>query len=198
MMNYDCVSINLKSQDKAIFSSKKEACEYFNSHFGVDILADLKEQEKKLSKSCERCRKKENNKKDCAVCERRKESEKVQKSINDVEQGKCCYYEWYFGDYKKKLLKETQFDLLRICGIYKVNSNYEVIEKIYKIITVVIEDVSNSDILSSKIPEMMRVGQEAVIAIPKENDPKSIRKFISKMRLQVLNDHRKKCEKLIA
>ena len=52
--------------------------------------------------------------------------------------------------------------------------------------------------LSSKIPEMMRVGQEAVIAIPKENDPKSIRKFISKMRLQVLNDHRKKCEKLIA
>ena len=71
-------------------------------------------------------------------------------------------------------------------------------EKIYKIITVVIEDVSNSDTLSSKIPEMMRVGQEAVIAIPKENDPKSIRKFISKMRLQVLNDHRKKCEKLIA
>ena len=58
MMNYDCVSINLKSQDKAIFSSKKEACEYFNSHFGDDILADLKEQEKKLSKSCERCRKK--------------------------------------------------------------------------------------------------------------------------------------------
>lgn len=198
MMNYDCVSINLKSQDKAIFSSKKEACEYFNSHFGDDILADLKEQEKKLSKSCERCRKKENNKKECAVCERRKESEKVQKSINDVEQGKCCYYEWYFGDYKKKLLKETQFDLLRICGIYKVNSKYEVIEKIYKIITVVIEDVSNSDTLSSKIPEMMRVGQEAVIAIPKENDPKSIRKFISKMRLQVLNDHRKKCEKLIA
>lgn len=46
MMNYDCVSINLKSQDKAIFSSKKEACEYFNSHFGDDILADLKEQEK--------------------------------------------------------------------------------------------------------------------------------------------------------
>ena len=75
---------------------------------------------------------------------------------------------------------------------------YEVVEKIYKIITVVIEDVSNSDTLSSKIPEMMRVGQEAVIAIPKENDPKSIRKFISKMRLQVLNDHRKKCEKLIA
>ena len=186
MMNYDCVSINLKSQDKAIFSSKKEACEYFNSHFGDDILADLKEQEKKLSKSCERC------------CERRKESEKVQKSINDVEQEKCCYYEWYFGDYKKKLLKETQFDLLRICGIYKVNSKYEVVEKIYKIITVVIEDVSNSDTLSSKIPEMMRVGQEAVIAIPKENDPKSIRKFISKMRLQVLNDHRKKCEKLIA
>ena len=180
MMNYDCVSINLKSQDKAIFSSKMEACEYFNSHFGDDILADLKEQEKKLSKSCERCRKKENNKKDCAVCERRKESE------------------WYFGDYKKKLLKETQFDLLRICGIYKVNSKYEVIEKIYKIITVVIEDVSNSDTLSSKIPEIMRVGQEAVIAIPKENDPKSIRKFISKMRLQVLNDHRKKCEKLIA
>ena len=107
MMNYDCVSINLKSQDKAIFPSKKEACEYFNSHFGDDILADLKEQEKKLSKSCERCRKKENNKKDCAVCERRKESEKVQKSINDVEQEKCCYYEWYFGDYKKKLLKET-------------------------------------------------------------------------------------------
>ena len=141
---------------------------------------------------------KENNKKDCAVCERRKESEKVQKSINDVEQGKCCYYEWYFGDYKKKLLKETQFDLLRICGIYKVNSKYEVIEKIYKIITVVIEDVSNSDTLSSKIPEIMRVSQEAVIAIPKENDPKSIRKFISKMRLQVLNDHRKKCEKLIA
>ena len=141
---------------------------------------------------------KKNNKKDCAVCERRKESEKVQKSINDVEQEKCCYYEWYFGDYKKKLLKETQFDLLRICGIYKVNSKYEVIEKIYKIITVVIEDVSNSDTLSSKIPEMMRVGQEAVIAIPKENDPKSIRKFISKMRLQVLNDHRKKCEKLIA
>ena len=67
MMNYDCVSINLKSQDKAIFSSKKEACEYFNSHFGDDILADLKEQEKKLSKSCERCRKKENNKKDCAA-----------------------------------------------------------------------------------------------------------------------------------
>ena len=162
MMNYDCVSINLKSQDKAIFPSKKEACEYFNSHFGDDILADLKEQEKKLSKSCERCRKKENNKKDCAVCERRKESEKVQKSINDVEQEKCCYYEWYFGDYKKKLLKETQFDLLRICGIYKVNSKYEVVEKIYKIITVVIEDVSNSDTLSSKIPEMMRVGQEAV------------------------------------
>ena len=52
MMNYDCVSINLKSQDKAIFPSKKEACEYFNSHFGDDILADLKEQEKKLSKSC--------------------------------------------------------------------------------------------------------------------------------------------------
>ena len=76
MMNYDCVSINLKFQDKAIFPSKKEACEYFNSHFGDDILADLKEQEKKLSKSCERCRKKENNKKDCAVCERRKESEK--------------------------------------------------------------------------------------------------------------------------
>ena len=47
MMNYDCVSINLKSQDKAIFPSKKEACEYFNSHFGDDILADLKEQEKK-------------------------------------------------------------------------------------------------------------------------------------------------------
>ena len=64
MMNYDCVSINLKSQDKAIFPSKKEACEYFNSHFGDDILADLKEQEKKLSKSCERCRKKENNKKE--------------------------------------------------------------------------------------------------------------------------------------
>ena len=42
-----------------------------------------------------------------------------------------------------------------------------------------------------KIPEMMRVGQEAVIRNPKENDPKSIRKFISKMRLQVLNDHRK-------
>ena len=198
MMNYDCVSINLKSQDTTIFPSKKEACEYFNNHFGDDILADLKEQEKKLSKYCERCRKKENNKKDCAVCERRKESEKVQKSINDVEQGKCCYYEWYFGDYKKKLLKETQFDLLRICGIYKVNSKYEVIEKIYKIITVVIEDVSNSDTLSSKIPEIMRVSQEAVIAIPKENDPKSIRKFISKMRLQVLNDHRKKCEKLIA
>ena len=70
MMNYDCVSINLKSQDKAIFPSKKEACEYFNSHFGDDILADLKEQEKKLSKSCERCRKKENNKKDCAKGEK--------------------------------------------------------------------------------------------------------------------------------
>ena len=50
MMNYDCVSINLKSQDKAIFPSKKEACEYFNSHFGDDILADLKEKKKIIKK----------------------------------------------------------------------------------------------------------------------------------------------------
>ena len=198
MMNYSCVSVNLKDQNKTIFETQKEACDYFNVKFGTAILNDLKEQQDKLFKSCELCRNKNDNKKSCGECEKRKKLEKVQKAIQEAEQGKCCYYEWYFDDYKKKLLKEPEFDLFKICGIYKVNSKYEVTEKVYKIITVVIEDVSNSDTLSSKIPEMMRVDQEAVIAIPKENDPKSIRKFISKMRLQVLNDHRKKCEKLIA
>lgn len=57
MMNYSCVSVNLKDQNKTIFETQKEACDYFNVKFGTAILNDLKEQQDKLFKSCERCRK---------------------------------------------------------------------------------------------------------------------------------------------
>ena len=197
MMNYSCVSVNLKDQNKTIFETQKEACDYFNVKFGTAILNDLKEQQDKLFKSCERCRNKNDNKKSCGECEKRKKLEKVQKAIQEAEQGKCCYYEWYFDDYKKKLLKEPEFDLFKICGIYKVNSKYEVTEKVYKIITALIEDVPSGDKLFAKVPEMMKVKQEGMIANPEGNDQKKIRKFISRIRLQVLNEQRKQHEKLI-
>ena len=63
MMNYSCVSVNLKDQNKTIFETQKEACDYFNVKFGTAILNDLKEQQDKLFKSCERCRNKNDIKK---------------------------------------------------------------------------------------------------------------------------------------
>ena len=45
MMNYSCVSVNLKDQNKTIFETQKEACDYFNVKFGTAILNDLKEQQ---------------------------------------------------------------------------------------------------------------------------------------------------------
>lgn len=72
MMNYSCASVNLKDQNKTIFETQKEACDYFNVKFGTAILNDLKEQQDKLFKSCERCRNKNDNKKSCGECEKRK------------------------------------------------------------------------------------------------------------------------------
>ena len=201
MMNYLCVAINKTVLDKKVFSFKKDALDYFTEKYGEDIQNDKRCKEEKLLTSIAKYNKKLMNPEEdvkkllAAKDKKQKELDELHRSMETV----CCYYVWKFNQYKKVLLDESEILLFRICGIYKVaGERYEVVENLYKVVSKVVNNVIHSSEVLEKISGEL-IGEEmAMICVNKEVDITKIKKFISKIKLQILSEYKKNSRRILS
>ena len=191
-MNYFCGIVSKEIMEKKIFPSKEEAIEYFNKSFGEDIYNDRKEKSEKIIRSIVRYDKRLNEA-EIELADILEKKNKMQNKLNKLYEEMNsidCYYVWDFDEYKKNISADSEFILLRVCGIYKIlGKKYEVLEEVYKVTYLAIENVTCYDELFEKTYNRLR-GYEAMIGIKDINFAR-IKRFISKTKLRVLNEHKK-------
>ena len=105
---------------------------------------------------------------------------------------KDYFYVWKEGDYRKRLTKEPMIKLFKICGVYRAaDYKFEVLEEQYVCIFKKVENVAGIDKVLDLLPESFKGGHEAMLVISETDGESKVAKFISKMKMQIVNQHRK-------
>ena len=112
---------------------------------------------------------------------------------------KDYFYVWKEGDYRKRLTKEPMIRLFKICGVYRAaDYKFEVLEEQYVCMFKRVENVSSIDKVFDFLPESFKGGHEAMIIISETDGESKVAKFISKMKMQIINAHRKSDRRVIS
>ena len=112
---------------------------------------------------------------------------------------KDYFYVWKEGDYRKRLTEEPMIKLFRICGVYRVaDYKFEVLEEQYVCIFKRVENVPGIDKVFDFLPESFKRGHEAMIVVSETDGGSKVAKFVSKMKMQIINEHRKSDRRVIS
>lgn len=164
MKNYMCVAVTKKIVDKEVFFEKESAYDYFQQRFGNKIGAEQNEKPQKQSGSKKELKKTEEN---------------------------SSYLVWGTNLSAKTLFQEPEINFLTICGIYEVSENYAVIEEQYSYISELLKTDQPIESIYQNLPERFQTKKEALYIGPESTEMKKIVKFIRKIKIQILREHKR-------
>ena len=192
MKNYMCIGIYKKVSRKEVVLSKGKAYEKFWDLFGNEIEEEWKAEEKRLLRLLMNYEKKlkKSNGKDEDVAELKEERTAKLHKLRVQMNIKSCHHIFARPHFKKNLEKDASF--LRVCGVYKLSDNrFAVVEETYCYVIKTIEDAKNKNQIFCYLSEQMRNDCEARLIVPEETGEKKAKKFISKERQRIVNEHKK-------
>lgn len=206
-LNYYCVAICKNVLNKEMLETKEEALLRFEEQFREEILKELKETEKKIGNSINRCvkrlekmeveeassvfsgseqkiREREKERLLDLKGKREAELEKLQQEMEGVH----SFYLWRLDEYKESLFIEPEIRLLRICGVYKdAGGKYSLEDMVYTVISSIVENISNQEEVLRKVLDVIPDDRGCMLCVSEHGKERAI-KFVSKERLRLIHE----------